>query len=105
MLGAKKLNAGSNDISLAGQVSSLARTLTQAGVDSPRLSAEMLAAQALGLDRQNLLRELILTPGRTLSGTEMESLRRLALRRAAGEPAAYLTGRKEFFGRDFKVSP
>lgn len=29
----------------------------------------------------------------------------LQQRRLAGEPIAYLTGRREFFGRDFKVSP
>ncbi|MBS1154334.1 MAG: protein-(glutamine-N5) methyltransferase, release factor-specific [Proteobacteria bacterium] len=29
----------------------------------------------------------------------------LAARRHAGEPVAYLTGRREFFGRDFRVSP
>ncbi|SMC27109.1 release factor glutamine methyltransferase [Andreprevotia lacus DSM 23236] len=29
----------------------------------------------------------------------------LAARRRAGEPVAYLVGQREFFGRDFKVSP
>ncbi|XLM23170.1 peptide chain release factor N(5)-glutamine methyltransferase, partial [Chromobacterium piscinae] len=29
----------------------------------------------------------------------------LAARRLAGEPMAYLLGAREFYGRDFKVSP
>jgi release factor glutamine methyltransferase len=74
-------------------------------VDSPRLSAELLAAKALGMDRQSLLRELIASPDRKMSEAETTALRRLAARRAAGEPAAYLTGHKEFFGRDFRVTP
>lgn len=96
---------GITPAALAPQVRSLARTLAEAGVDSPRLSAELLTAKALGLDRQTLLRELIVSPDRKMSEAETTALRRLAARRAAGEPAAYLTGHKEFFGRDFRVTP
>ncbi|MDR2160787.1 MAG: peptide chain release factor N(5)-glutamine methyltransferase [Desulfovibrio sp.] len=87
------------------QVRSLARDFARAGVDSPRLSAELILATALGMDRQDLLRELLLRPERPLSPAEESLLRRLAARRAAGEPAAYITGRREFFGRDFLVTP
>jgi release factor glutamine methyltransferase len=57
------------------------------------------------MDRQALLRKLITTPEAPLSEEERTLLRRLAARRAAGEPAAYLTGSKEFFGHDFLVTP
>jgi release factor glutamine methyltransferase len=101
----KRQLAGRENPSLARQVRILARTLAEAGADSPGLSAEIIAAKALGMDRQALLRELLLDPERMLSGTERAVLSHLAARRAAGEPAAYLTGHKEFFGRDFQVSP
>jgi release factor glutamine methyltransferase len=90
---------------LAHQVRCLARFLAKAGADSPGLSAEILTAKALGITRQALLRELILAPDRAVSEAAIEILRDLAGRRAAGEPAAYLTGHKEFFGHDFLVTP
>ncbi|MDR1228109.1 MAG: peptide chain release factor N(5)-glutamine methyltransferase [Azoarcus sp.] len=44
-------------------------------------------------------------PEEALPAGEWESFRRLVERRAAGEPAAYLTGLREFYGRDFLVTP
>ncbi len=42
---------------------------------------------------------------RTLDENEAVLARRLIVRRAAGEPFAYLVGTREFHGRDFHVSP
>lgn len=71
------------------------------GVDSPRLSAQVLAAEVLGLTRVGLSleRERALTP------QETERIRTLAARRATGEPLAYILGRREFYGLDFAVTP
>lgn len=77
------------------------RRFQERGVDSPRLSAELLAAHALGMDRLRLFCEL----SRPLTEEELRAVERLALRRAEGEPVAYILGRREFFGRDFAVSP
>lgn len=91
--------------SLRSLLDEAARQLTDSGVDSPRLSAEVLLAAALGLERDDLLTTLLLTPD---ARTDRECARRfaaLAARRAGGEPVAYLTGVKEFYGRDFAVGP
>jgi len=70
------------------------------GVDSPRLSAELLVAEVLGCSRLALVldRERLVTP------EEAVLIRAYVLRRAAGEPIAYILGRKEFYGIDFSVT-
>jgi release factor glutamine methyltransferase len=40
-----------------------------------------------------------------LTSEQHASYRKLVARRAAGEPVAYLTGEREFFGHRFRVSP
>lgn len=71
------------------------------GVDSPRLSAELLAARALGCSRLSLHLER----GRALTDGELAAVDALVARREAGEPVAYILGSKEFYGLDFAVSP
>ncbi|BBD07094.1 peptide chain release factor N(5)-glutamine methyltransferase [Desulfovibrio ferrophilus] len=74
--------------------------LKGAGVDSPRLSSQILVGHALGLDRVRLVVER----GRVLSAAEVSGIRSLVARRAAGEPVAYILGEKEFFGLAFRVN-
>ncbi len=69
-------------------------------VDSPRLSAELLAAHVLRCSRLNL----IVDRNRVLSSEEIQTIQALVARRAAGEPLAYIVGSKEFFGLDFQVT-
>jgi release factor glutamine methyltransferase len=71
------------------------------GVDSPRLSAELLAAYTLGCTRLSLNLER----SRVLDDDEYGALNALVTRREAGEPVAYILGSKEFYGIDFAVSP
>lgn len=71
------------------------------GSSSPRLDAELLAAQALGLRRL----DLYLGFDRPLDEAQLGRVRELVRRRARGEPVAYITGEREFFGRPFTVSP
>jgi release factor glutamine methyltransferase len=40
-----------------------------------------------------------------LTDTQISAFQSLSLRRLAGEPIAYLTGTREFYGRPFQVSP
>lgn len=72
--------------------------LRQAGA-TPRLDAELLLAHVLGWPRARLLAE-----GRQpLAADQLAAFGLLVERRRALEPVAYLTGHKEFFGRDFLV--
>ncbi|WP_082829829.1 peptide chain release factor N(5)-glutamine methyltransferase [Ectothiorhodospira sp. BSL-9] len=70
-------------------------------VDAPRLEAQLLVAQALGRDRAWLYAH-----GEDPAPEDViEQVRQWALRRSAGEPAAYLLGRREFWSLDLKVGP
>lgn len=85
-----------------GEVLALAvKDLQAAQVDSPELSARILTAAALGLTDIEIITEKKNVP----SPPELERVRRFILRRARGEPAAYILGYKEFYGLDFNVTP
>jgi len=74
--------------------------LRERGSKSPRLDAELLLVHSLKLkDRV----ELYVNFDRPLTEKEVEEYRQLIIRRAKGEPVAYITGKKEFFGFEFKV--
>ena len=71
------------------------------GVDAPRLTAEILLAHALSCDRVRLYLDF----DKPLGAPELAAFRELVRRRAAGEPTAWLTGRREFLGHVFRVDP
>jgi len=71
------------------------------GVDHARLTAEVLLVHVLGLSRAQMLARL----ERDLGEAERARFEALVRRAAAGEPLAYLTGQREFFGLDFEVTP
>lgn len=71
------------------------------GVDSPRLDAERLLGDVLGLTRL----ELYLHHDRPLTPEETDRFRALVKRRGAGEPLQTLIGETGFYSRSFKVEP
>jgi release factor glutamine methyltransferase len=75
--------------------------LRASGSETPRLDAELLLARAIGVDRTTILAHPEVTvgdePGRTFEAH--------LVRRAAGEPVAYIRGFKEFYGLAFAVDP
>lgn len=68
-------------------------------VDAPRLTAELLLAHTLKVDRVKLYVEF----DRPLSKEELAAYKALIQRRLTGEPTQYLTGVKEFYNRRFAV--
>lgn len=75
--------------------------LTAAGIEDPSMEAEVLLRHVLTIDRASLYA----APERELTGTEAAAFDRLLTRRLAGEPSAYLTGVREFYGLPFRVTP
>lgn len=74
-----------------------AAALTDIG-DTPRLDAEMLMAEALGVDRSTLLLKHMRDPA-------PPGFDALLARRLAHEPVAYILGQQQFWGLDLAVSP
>lgn len=74
--------------------------LKKTGSSSPRLDAEVLLAHARGCDRIQLYTAFAEEPDEPVKA----KFRELVKRRAAGEPVAYLVGKKEFYSLQFQVS-
>ena len=68
---------------------------------SPTLDAELLLAEALVVTRINLYTQ----PELSLDNDARARLEDNLRRRLTGEPIAYITGRKEFWSLDLKVTP
>lgn len=66
-----------------------------------RLETRVLAAAALRVNRA----WLVAHGDMALDAAEAERLATVFRRRRAGEPVAYILGRREFHGRDFRVTP
>jgi release factor glutamine methyltransferase len=75
--------------------------LEAAGLEEPRISAEVLVFHVLRCDRAYLFSH----PERELTSDEQLRYEALLSRRASGEPLQYLTGHQEFWKADFLVSP
>lgn len=82
-------------------VSETAAVLKKAGIESPFFEAELLASYAAGISRTRLV---AMMPDRYPSAAQAK-LSGIVRRRAAREPFSYITGTKEFYGIEFKVTP
>lgn len=73
--------------------------LKERGVDTPRLDGELLLSHTLKVDRIHLYTN----HDRPLTSQERAALRKQIVERANGKPVAYLTGKKEFWTREYQV--
>ncbi len=80
----------------ASLIAAAARLAPHSG--TPRLDAELLMAHALGVEREALL---LADPDRE----RPPEFARLVARREAGEPVAYITGRRGFWTIELEVGP
>jgi len=75
--------------------------LARNNIEDALLEGELLLRHALNIDRVQLYVDL----DKDLTPQQEEAFRRLLERRLSDEPAAYITGRREFYGLDFNVNP
>ena len=73
----------------------------EAGVDEPRLCAEVLLAHVLGCQRIELYTRFDYTP----VPEQLAVYRQFVKRAADHEPTAYLVGSREFYSLKFQVTP
>ena len=70
-------------------------------VASPELNAELILMHAIGRDKAWIYAH----PEQELGGSEQQQFSSLLARRASGVPLQHLTGRQEFWGLEFEVTP
>lgn len=88
-------------INRKGWLSDATQQLKAAGIPTPRLDAELLLTWTENISRT----ELLAHDDKTLDNNVVKTLDQLLDRRLQRIPLAYLFGKKEFYGRDFIVSP
>ena len=71
------------------------------GLATPRLDAEVLLAETLGMDRVGIYTHF----DQPLKPDELARFKKLILRRLRREPIAYILGKREFWSLPFKVTP
>lgn len=79
----------------------ISEALRRLGGGTAVIEARALMRRVLGCDDAYLIAH----QHRALTAPQAEAFEALAARRSAGEPVAYLTGFREFFGLDFEVTP
>src|SRR6266478_4904139 len=77
------------------------KLLEEGAIGVPRLTAEVLLAHALGRERSYLYAH----PEEPLSEVAWLHYGRYLHERLKGKPTQYITGRQEFYGREFRVTP
>jgi release factor glutamine methyltransferase len=75
--------------------------LTGNNIEDASIESEVLLRYVLGIDRARLLASL----DADISPEQRQNYMKLVARRSKGEPTAYITGHREFYGIDFKVNP
>jgi len=74
---------------------------TKNGLDSPRLSAELLLSHIVGLKRIELYTQF----DKPVTKLQLDKLHDLVKRAVQNEPIAYLVGKTEFYSLELNVTP
>jgi release factor glutamine methyltransferase len=87
-------------MTVSDYLSEMITLLTAAGIATARLDALVLLEDCLGKDRAHLLAH----PETELADEQISTLKAQIKRRIRHVPLAYIRGKTEFYGRDFKVN-
>lgn len=88
-------------VTLAAVLRDAAKKLRTAGVDDAMTDARILAAHALRLSREDMLRE----PHREIAAADLHIFDDMISRRCGREPVARILGRREFRSLSFRLAP
>jgi len=75
------------------------KALANHNIEDSRLESELLLRHVLGVSQVRLYQDL----NRQLGAKEGADFEQLVKRRLGGEPIAYITGHREFYGADFYI--
>ena len=98
---AQTYSVGSIGFDVRGALKEGIARLRAADVPSHTLAAELLLMHALGRERAWLYTH----SNDSLDSATVEKYFAMIARRAAGEPTQYITGKQEFWGLEFEVTP
>ena len=93
--------SGEDKRSIARILSRLTEVFERAGIETPRLDAEVLLSFCLGKERAELYRDLTVE----LTDEQISRVLELTGRRKRREPMAYIRGFREFWSLNFIVTP
>jgi release factor glutamine methyltransferase len=93
--------AAAGGLTIGEALNEAASTLAEAAIAEPRREARLLLAASLGSE----VTIVLAYPERLVPAPAADRFFAWVARRADGEPAARLLGRKEFWGLDFALSP
>lgn len=91
----------STRVSISALLQKTEQVFSEGNIPTPHLDAEVLLAHALGANRPYLHAHA----NKLLQGLILVQFEKSVKRRLRREPIAYITGKKEFYGREFIVSP
>lgn len=94
------MSTGRLSSSLGDAIADAAAKLSAAGVDAPKLVAQVLMAHTLGVPRASVV---VSSPARPLQPHQLSAYRTLVARCVTGEPMAYVVGATEFYGLEFVI--
>jgi release factor glutamine methyltransferase len=86
--------------SLGDAIADATAKLSAAGVDAPKLVAQVLMAHTLGVPRASVVTS---SPTRLLQPYQFSAFRTFVARCVSGEPMAYVIGTTEFYGLEFVI--
>ena len=88
-------------MNVAALLREAAGSMRGAGIPEPMFEAELLMAEALGMNRAGVIARLKDIP----DAEAFDRFHKSVTRRANREPLQYITGRQEFYGLTFHVGP
>jgi len=94
------MGAGRLGTTLGDAIADATAKLSAAGVDAPKLVAQVLMAHTLGVPRANVVMS---PPAQPLQPHQLDSYRAYVARCVAGEPMAYVIGSAEFYALEFAM--